>query len=268
MASVIDTELEWVMRIKKHWFDAMPLPYGVSCSVIQQTRVLRVEASRSWTIAPGVPFHPFPPLPLRSALSSEHTVKAEQCSESCTIDPPEKNITVANGRPDFEQGSCYSLGREYFREQKSNHSKQAPPWVRTRNSWGYSGNSSFTLKEVHFIGDSQKAVKNILEAPFFSTTILYCKVLNIAIQLYHVLLYLKKFTRQLRKVISIIKSCPKIIHLHCKNKINRRTIYQGFFRPIDDASSTSFLSMCIKQSSNREIQSLCTLAQHSVTNLQ
>lgn len=52
MATVIDTELEWVTRIKKHWFDAilgdsqsrfvasMPLSYGVSCSVIQQSGVL------------------------------------------------------------------------------------------------------------------------------------------------------------------------------------------------------------------------------------
>ncbi|KAI3464563.1 hypothetical protein Pfo_021226 [Paulownia fortunei] len=168
------------MRIKQHPFDiilgdsqlrfaaCMPVSYGVSYSVVQQFGVLQAETSEDWTIAPGVPFHPFPPLPpyargkgdqptsaARCVSLCEPAEKAEQCRDTgvtyhtgqkhtrtCNTDPPEKNVSVANGRPDFQQGGSYSLGRKYFRQQKWNHLKLAPPWVRMRNGWGYAGNNA------------------------------------------------------------------------------------------------------------------------------
>lgn len=37
--------------------------------------------------------------------------------------------------------SCNS-GRRYFRKQKYNNSKLAPPWLRIRSGWEYTGNNS------------------------------------------------------------------------------------------------------------------------------
>ncbi|PIN22025.1 Histone-lysine N-methyltransferase [Handroanthus impetiginosus] len=144
----------------------MPISYGVPCFIMQQFGVLQAGKSEGWTIAPGVPFHLFPPLPphargstdqptssTRCASLSEPTEKTGQCSDNpvtyhtsqqhtttCSIDPPE-SVSLANGRPDFQQGGSNGLGRKYFRQQKWNHSKMAPPWVRMRNGWGYTGNN-------------------------------------------------------------------------------------------------------------------------------
>lgn len=168
------------MRIKQHPFNItlgdpqlrfvarMPVSYGVPHSVVQQFGVLQAETSECWTIAPGVLFHPFPPLPpcapceedrptstARCASLSEPAEKAGQCSDTCgpiqtgqqqtmtcSMDPPEKNVSVANGRPDFQQGGSNSLGRKFFRQQKWNHLKLPPPWVRMRNGWGHAGNNA------------------------------------------------------------------------------------------------------------------------------
>lgn len=139
----------------------MPLSYGVPYSVIQQFGTHQAESRDRWAVAPGLVFHPFPPLPpwaLRevdrsmstarhASLSEECTEKARQCTDTCvTIQtdqqyPEGNNVSVANGQPGFQQGGVSNLGRNYFKQQKLNHVKLAPPWVRMRNGWGFVDNN-------------------------------------------------------------------------------------------------------------------------------
>lgn len=155
----------------------MPVSYGVPSTVVQQFGVLEVEAADVWTVAPGLPFQPFPPLPpyannkgdpptsaAKCASFSEPAEKAEQDNGTCVArhsgqkrmmtcssDPPEMNISMANERPDFQrEGGSYNLGRKYFKQQKWNHSKLVPPWVRMRNGWGHPGNTRNGLPGVGF----------------------------------------------------------------------------------------------------------------------
>ncbi|KAL3840048.1 hypothetical protein ACJIZ3_024639 [Penstemon smallii] len=147
----------------------MPVSYGLPSSVMKQFGVLQAETCTGYRIAPGVPFHSFPPLPpyacdkrnpptsaARCGSFTEPAEKAEQGSDTCitqnagrkhtrtwTMDQQETNFSVKNDWPDFQQGGgSSSLGRKYFRQQKLNHSKLAPPWVRMRNGWGHVCNNS------------------------------------------------------------------------------------------------------------------------------
>ncbi|KAL3845491.1 hypothetical protein ACJIZ3_002894 [Penstemon smallii] len=147
----------------------MPVSYGVPSSVMRQFGDLQAETAAVWTIAPGVPFYPFPPLPPyahdkgnppASAAGygslSEPAGKVEQGRDSCithytgqkhtrtwSVDPQEMNVSDANDRLEFQRGGgSYSSGRRHFKQQKSNHSKLAPPWVRMRNGWGYNAGNN------------------------------------------------------------------------------------------------------------------------------
>ncbi|KAL0360281.1 UNVERIFIED_CONTAM: Histone-lysine N-methyltransferase ASHH2 [Sesamum radiatum] len=110
----------------------MPLSYGISYSLMQQFGIRKAETSDCWTVAPGVPFHPFPPLPsyphskeelptsaAGCASFSETAEKMEQNNDTCityhtgqihpglcSINPPEQNVSVANGPQIFSKGVC------------------------------------------------------------------------------------------------------------------------------------------------------------------
>ncbi|CAA2991987.1 histone-lysine N-methyltransferase ASHH2-like [Olea europaea subsp. europaea] len=151
-----------VLGDSQHKFiSRLSVSYGVPFTVIKQYGGHEAEASKGWAVAPGVPFHPFPPLPpyprdrreLPASAANcpslgQRAEKAEAGFDHCTdhsdeshtrkpkFDSPDMNISDANDRYDFQQGgSSYNLGRNYFRQQKWNHSKLAPPWVRNRNVW-------------------------------------------------------------------------------------------------------------------------------------
>ncbi|PIN14114.1 Histone-lysine N-methyltransferase [Handroanthus impetiginosus] len=146
---------------------SMSVSYGMPSVLMQQLGVIQSETAEGWTVAPGLPFHPFPPLPpyargkgetptlaAKCASSSEPAENSEQSNNTCvahhsgqkrpicSVYPSEMDISLANDRPDFQQeGGSYSLGRKYFRQQRWNQSKLAPPWVRMRNGWGIAGNT-------------------------------------------------------------------------------------------------------------------------------
>ncbi|KAK4429611.1 Histone-lysine N-methyltransferase ASHH2 [Sesamum alatum] len=173
-----DSQLRFVAR--------MPLSYGVSYSVMQQFGVRKAETSDCWTVAPGVPFHPFPPLPpyphgkeelptsaAGCASLGETAEKIQQNNDTrvtyhtgqihpgiCSIDPPEQNVSVANGLPDFQQDGSCSLGRKYFRQQKWNHAKLPPPWVRMRNGWGHAGNNTRNVPPGLGLGNGPNEFRN------------------------------------------------------------------------------------------------------------
>ncbi|KAK6115600.1 hypothetical protein DH2020_007869 [Rehmannia glutinosa] len=124
----------------KRFISSMPVSYGVPYSVMQQFGVLQAETAESWKLAPGFPFHPFPPLPPYAKCSpiNEPAEKSEQGNGTCVAHDsgPSENISVAN---EFQREGvgCNSLGRKFFRQQKWNHTKPVPPWVRMRNGWGH-----------------------------------------------------------------------------------------------------------------------------------
>lgn len=143
----------------------MPVTYGVPYSVTQQFEVPQAEISDGWTTAPGVLFHPFPPLPPCAPVELDRSTSArfasssapiemagqndtrftyqtyQQKTKTCSMDSSEKNVSVAIGHPDFQQGGSCSLGRKFFKQQKFIQSK-LPPWVRMRNGWGSAGKNA------------------------------------------------------------------------------------------------------------------------------
>lgn len=48
---------------QKRYLPHLPVSYGIPLAFVQQLGTPKEEAGSGWAIAPGVPFHPFPPLP-------------------------------------------------------------------------------------------------------------------------------------------------------------------------------------------------------------
>ncbi|CAA3026401.1 Hypothetical predicted protein [Olea europaea subsp. europaea] len=145
------------------FISGLSVSYGIPFTIIKQSGGLEAETSEDpWDVAPGVPFHVFPPLPpypcdkrnpLASAANcpslSEPADKADAGFDNCTAHHSDENYvrktrfdslavnnSDVNHRFDFQQGgSSYNLGRNYFKQQKWNYSKFAPPWVLNRNVW-------------------------------------------------------------------------------------------------------------------------------------
>ncbi|KAL6504861.1 hypothetical protein OROHE_023619 [Orobanche hederae] len=148
---------------------SMPVSYGIPYSVMQQFGILKAEGVENLKVAPGLPFHPFPPLPTykkwdpptpaaKSGPLSETVEKLERGSNgtcfgylpgqkrtiahSMDSDSPKMNTSV---NPEFQRDrSSYGLGRKFFRQQKWNHTKQTPPWVRKKNGWGHADNTRYS----------------------------------------------------------------------------------------------------------------------------
>ncbi|KAL1561204.1 [histone H3]-lysine(4) N-trimethyltransferase [Salvia divinorum] len=98
----------------------MPVSYGIPSSLMQQFGVLG-EAAAVWTVAPGLPFHPFPPLPPCASDKGEEPTPAAKCVseplEKAVQDDiashvrysgkkrtmTEMNTSIKNEHPDFQQ---------------------------------------------------------------------------------------------------------------------------------------------------------------------
>ncbi|KAL6215044.1 hypothetical protein ACLB2K_014475 [Fragaria x ananassa] len=147
----------------------LPVSYGIPLSIMQQYGTPHAETADTWVVAPGMPFHPFPPLPPcpRHQKDPSHDVRhasVNQASEgqqaSCDTrncyseesTPSTTGVTQADsGTPcatnqlgiKRERESSYEapLGRRYFKQQKWNHPKLRPPWMRDRTGWGCNGNN-------------------------------------------------------------------------------------------------------------------------------
>ncbi|KAL2538450.1 histone methyltransferase [Forsythia ovata] len=147
---------------QQRFISCLSVSYGVPFTIIKQFGGHESEASKGWAVAPGVPFRPFPPLPPYPRDKRDPPASAANCPslsqpaekvgpsfDNCTAHHSDENhtkksrfdsldakISDTNDRSDFQRGgNSYNLGRNYFRQQKWNHSKLAPPWVRNRNVW-------------------------------------------------------------------------------------------------------------------------------------
>ena len=142
----------------------------------QQLGTLNEEASSGWAIAPGLPFHPFPPLPKyprgetrppfqpssasihkrmkhgagdEAQQASIHHLGPRAHSAAAVVGPPQEAAATGESHPQtIEKGRWQSdgLGRRHFRQQKWNNRGSGknlpPPWVRLRNGWGLKGHSN------------------------------------------------------------------------------------------------------------------------------
>lgn len=130
----------------------IPVTYGIPYSIMQHFEFPQAEIVNGWTTAPGMPFHPFPPLPpsapvevdrstsARSASTSAPIEMAAPSCDTCLTSQIDQQNTPENNA--FQQGNAGSLTRKFFRQQKWNQPKLAPPWVRMRNGWGSAGNNA------------------------------------------------------------------------------------------------------------------------------
>lgn len=144
---------------RERFINRSAVSYGIPLPVVQQFGIPQGETLERWIVGPGVPFLPFPPLPSYPRAKREppayagNSVAMNRRPAICHSDqntpstsgarPPEVVTQSANNQHIFQQvqGSC-NLGRRYFRQQKWNNSTLRPPWIRSRNAWGFMGNNS------------------------------------------------------------------------------------------------------------------------------
>ncbi|CAN6583748.1 unnamed protein product [Malus baccata var. baccata] len=151
----------------------IPVSYGIPMSVMQQYATLHAETVETWIVAPGIPFHPFPPLPSfprqKKGPSPSHTVnhvavsqpaegKHDRCVPATSLsnesipgttgaNQAEFSIPCANNQCTSKRPRGFSndLGRRYFKQQKywnNNNTKFGPPSSGDRNGLGCNGNHS------------------------------------------------------------------------------------------------------------------------------
>ncbi|KAL3641727.1 hypothetical protein CASFOL_012542 [Castilleja foliolosa] len=135
-------------NLQPKFISSMPVSYGVPFSVMHQFDVVKSENAENWKVAPGFPFHPFPPLPPPRynkagppAVDCNSAEIHHLSGQKRHMESPDMNIQVD---PEFQRdGASYNLGRNFFRQQKWNQPKAVPPppWVRIRNGWVHGGNT-------------------------------------------------------------------------------------------------------------------------------
>lgn len=51
-------------NLQRRFISRLPVSYGIPLSIVQQFGSPQKERHDAWDVAPGIPFHPFPPLPM------------------------------------------------------------------------------------------------------------------------------------------------------------------------------------------------------------
>ncbi|GAB4862111.1 hypothetical protein Ancab_037363 [Ancistrocladus abbreviatus] len=147
-----------------------PISYGIPISAIGQFG--SSQEDNSLIVVPGIPFHPFPPLPLYPpGLDGRHSQDTWAANDSMitksngqvkdySLFPAARHMdqgmpgTSCESFPDVgavrsnyqhlqqrDRGSSYRPGRQFFRQQKWNSSKLTPPWLLRRSGWGFKWNN-------------------------------------------------------------------------------------------------------------------------------
>ncbi|XP_043714929.1 uncharacterized protein LOC122663308 [Telopea speciosissima] len=152
---------------QERFLPCLHVSYGIPFHLVQQLGTLQTGTIDCWSIAPGVTFHPFPPLPpypreksnpLSSPSSPDpmvvdghggvqqpsHRVAAHNMDRSIPSISgarPDGSVTRENNQDDRVNDSSYGFGRRNSRQQMWNeHVTPRLPW--RRNNWGFKGNNS------------------------------------------------------------------------------------------------------------------------------
>ncbi|CAN4102381.1 unnamed protein product [Withania somnifera] len=152
-------------HLQQRFISQLPVSYGIPFSEVQQFGSPQKGKFDVWTVAPGIVFQPFPPLPpypcnrrdlLPAASSPGVTNELLQnagedwgtCSSShlaqnrpsvAGVDPPQDGNENQLGSE--RASGSHNLGRKNLRRQKLNNPKLVPPWLRIRSGWEYTGNN-------------------------------------------------------------------------------------------------------------------------------
>ncbi|KAL2339733.1 hypothetical protein Fmac_007673 [Flemingia macrophylla] len=171
----------------------LPVSYGIPWSVAQQYGTPHAGSSGCWVTAPGMPFNPFPPLPVyprdnkdcqpsntTDAMIIDQPAEVKRLDTSGVVNCCSDLIPSTNGANSddsnllFEdskhitkrlKGDSNDLGTRYFKQQKWNNSKIHRPWFR-KNAWECNENNSSDVcsidvdvpKESKVNGDSEDAI--------------------------------------------------------------------------------------------------------------
>ncbi|XP_059280243.1 histone-lysine N-methyltransferase ASHH2 isoform X1 [Lycium ferocissimum] len=136
-------------HLQQRFISRLPVSYGIPLLKVQQFGSPKIGRRDAWDVAPGVPFHPFPPLPTyprdrRGPISSaddagifsELPQNRGQGRHSCFLGHSAHNPPCLSGASlppdgvntqfDSERAKSYhNLGRKYFRQEKCINSKKS-----------------------------------------------------------------------------------------------------------------------------------------------
>ncbi|KAF6147948.1 hypothetical protein GIB67_001523 [Kingdonia uniflora] len=136
--------------LQESYLSHLPMSYGIPLSLVDQLGC-EAENSKSWLVAPAIPFHPFPPLPSVPRHSSRAKEVHQDAHQMDTSVPSTSGLTqtphvaAANSAVRNQWATEGSLGRRYFRQQKwnnNNNRNNVAPWVRSRYWEGSKGHSN------------------------------------------------------------------------------------------------------------------------------
>ncbi|KAF9599873.1 hypothetical protein IFM89_001819 [Coptis chinensis] len=156
----------------------LPVSYGVPLFFLDQLGTTQPETVDCWEVSPGIPFHPFPPLPPYQKQPSAligHVEGQRDCDRTsynqadsgspCTSGtrPQEVAKTGVYNQQRVEQMRCSTgnLGKRYFRQQKWNNNARCPPWIRNRNGWGSKANNFRSGAHSLGVGNFENEVGNV-----------------------------------------------------------------------------------------------------------
>ncbi|KAK1407678.1 hypothetical protein QVD17_39300 [Tagetes erecta] len=107
------------------YISRLPTAFGLPCSLLKKLGTPAGEgaSAESWIVAPGMTFHPFPPLPLYPRSENLH-VKEEESWHNCNF-----------GR----DRNPNTLGKRYFKQQKWNYPRPGVGQQWNPNKYGPAG---------------------------------------------------------------------------------------------------------------------------------
>ncbi|XP_052884071.1 histone-lysine N-methyltransferase ASHH2 isoform X2 [Gossypium arboreum] len=138
----------------------LPVSYGIPLPIVQQFGAPKDESVESWAIAPGMPFHPYPPLPpspcphgkkdtppvcAANSIGNNEDAKDEQqdCCRPATSYPDNSIRSTARCNEPNSEIPCANIQRtskrtressndlgKYFRQQK----RKGPPWHKSEST--------------------------------------------------------------------------------------------------------------------------------------
>lgn len=157
------TSKQPVMGHRQHRFIShLPVSFGIPFNMVQQFGTPQIGTSEGWAVAPGIPFHSFPPLPTNSLgrmdsvpplASSQVSHQPAQTSpphhESHKIDPMPS--ATNNQKPNQPSQNCFQDYPCYTQNPTARTSgANPPPEVATGEQSHQRPNGSFNLGRRYF----------------------------------------------------------------------------------------------------------------------
>ncbi|KAK9049221.1 hypothetical protein SSX86_031812 [Deinandra increscens subsp. villosa] len=117
------------------YISRLPTAFGLPCSLLKKLGTTHGEGApaESWIVAPGMTFHPFPPLPVYPRSENRH-VKEEESWRHVKAEE-----SWGNPHNFHRDRNPNTLGRRYFKQQKWNYSRSSGGQQWNPNKYGPAG---------------------------------------------------------------------------------------------------------------------------------